>query len=278
MLGRARPRRVARGVAVATRAGAPTVQLLLFGARERARSLLVRAWPRGRVRVTVARDTDMLLEVLASTVPDAIVVDIAVGAAAALGWRAVELAVGADAGAVVPILPARLLDASLLIRARRARAAEVLIDGVDDGLVRTRLHPLLFSTRFAETVDGLLTPHELGPLTEAVWRTAVSHAGRLANVAALAGQIGVSREHLARRLAAAGSPGPKALLGLVRLLAAHSQVTAGVPASAIAPRLGYATPSHLSRSARELTGVTPRQWLRLSPPELLAAGLATAKA
>jgi AraC-like DNA-binding protein len=208
---------------------------------------------------------------------DAIIVDLLPGAAAASGWRAIDRATRFAPIPAVGLIAPRALDPAVLARLHGAGVGTVLIDGVDDALMRVLLQPVLLTTRFTARADVLLAAHRVGPLAEAVWRTGVSHVGRLTSVESVAKQLGLSREHLARSLKAAGSPGPKQLLDLVRLLVVQTQLAAGVPVALAAARLGYSSVSHLARAARAATGITPRRWGSLSAEALIEAAVANAR-
>jgi AraC-like DNA-binding protein len=259
-------------------ASAPNTVLLVCSSRERPRHLLARAFPRGRTQIHVVRDADGIDAALQTMLVDAIIVDLLPGTAATVGWRAVEHATRHAPIPAIGLVALRALDAALLARLHLAGASTILIDGVDDAMIRVLLQPVLLTTRFTVRADVLLTSHHVGPLAEAVWRTGVSHAGRLTSVATVAKQLGMSREHLARSLRSAGSPGAKQLLELVRLLVVQTQLAAGVPVAIAAARLGYSSVSHLARAARSATGVTPRGWGGLSAEALIAAALANARA
>ncbi len=208
---------------------------------------------------------------------DAIIVDLQPGTAATVGWRAVQHATRHAPIPAVGLIAPRALDPSLLARLHTAGVSTILVDGVDDAMLRVLLQPVLLTTRFTIRADVLLTSHAVGPLAEAVWRTGVSHAGRLTSVAAVAKQLGLSREHVARTLRAAGAPGPKQLLELVRLLMVQTQLAVGVPVATAAVRLGYSSVSHLARAARAATGITPRGWGSLSAEALIAAAVQRAR-
>lgn len=252
---------------------APATVLLICSTRDRPRQLLSRAFPRGRTQIHVVRDADGIDATLGTMLVDAIVVDLLPGAAATVGWRAVERATAHAPVPAIGLIAPRALDPALLARLHLAGVAGVLLDGVDDAMLRVLLQPLLLSTRFTQRADVLLSAHGVGPLAEAVWRTGVSHCGRLTSVAAVARQLGVSREHLARQLRAASAPSPRQLLELVRLLVVQSQLAAGVSVTTAAAQVGFSSVSHLARSARSVTGVTPRHWGTLRPEELIAAAL-----
>jgi len=204
---------------------------------------------------------------------DAIVVDLLPGAAARMGWRAIEHATRHPPIPTVALVAPRTLDSALLTRLHSSGVATVLLDGVDDAMLRHLLQPVLLTTRFVLRADVLLDAFGVGELAGAVWRTGVSHAGRLTSVTTVAKQLGMSREHLSRSLKAAGAPGAKQLLELVRLLMVHTQLAAGVSVSLAASRLGYSSASHLARAARDATGATPGQWGAMRGEELIAAAL-----
>lgn len=256
---------------------APATVLLVCTTRDRPRLLLTRAFPRGRAQLHLVRDADGMDAVLRTTLVDAIIVDLVPGTSASGGWRAVEHATRYAPIPAVGLIPHRALDAALLARLHTVGVSTILVDGVDDAMIRVLLQPILLSSRFAVRADVLLAAHAVGATAEAVWRTGVSHVGRLISVAAVARQLGLSREHLARSLQKSGAPGPKQLLELVRLLVVQTQLAAGVPVALAAARLRYSSVSHLARAARAATGVTPRGWGGLTPEALIAAALDRAR-
>jgi len=255
-------------------ASAPSTVLLVCSTRERPRLLLTRAFPRGRVQIVMVRDADAIAAALATTLVDAIIVDLLPGTASAVGWRAVEHATKHAPIPAVALVAARALEPALLARLHEQGVSTILIDGVDDAMLRVLLQPVLLTTRFTQRADVLLGAHQVGPLAESVWHIGVSHSGRLTSVLAVAKQLGMSREHLARSLRAAGAPGPKQLLELVRLLVVHTQISAGVPVALAAARLRYSSVSHLARAARSATGGTPRAWGTVTPEGLITAAIA----
>lgn len=252
---------------------APATVLLVCSTRERPRHLLTRAFPRSRAQVHVVRDADGIEAALQTMLVDAILVDLVPGAAATVAWRAVEHATRHAPMPAVGMLAARALDPALLQRLHGAGVGTIVIDGVDDAMLRVLLTPVLLTTRFTLRADVLLDAHHVGPMAESVWRTGVSHVGRLTSVATVARQLGLSREHLARTLRDAGAPSPKQLLELVRLLVIQTQLAAGVPVALAASRLGYSSVSHLARSARTLVGTTPSRWGGLTAEALIAAAV-----
>lgn len=214
---------------------------------------------------------------LASSLVDAIIVDLLPGSAAALGWRAIEHATSHAPIPAVGFVASRSLEPALLERLHAHGVSTILVDGVDDAMLRVLLQPVLLSTQFTQRADVLLAAHHCGATAEAVWAIGVSHVGRLTSVSAVARQLGMSREHLARSLHASGAPGPKQLLELVRLLVVHSQLSEGVSVARAAARLGYSSVSHLARSAKAATGVTPRSWGGLTPEALISLAVSRAR-
>ena len=257
---------------------APATIFLVCTTRDRPRQLLTRAFPRGRTQLHVVRDADALDDALQTMLVDAIIVDLLPGAASRVGWRALDHATRHAPMPTVGLVAPRALDVTLLTRLHASGVASVLVDGVDDAILRTLLHPVLLTTRFTLRADMLLDSHEVGELAQAVWRTAVSHAGRLTSVATVAKYLGMSREHLSRSLKAAGSPGLKQLLELVRLLMVQMLLSAGIPVALAASRLGYSSASHLARAARAATGSTPRQWNELQGDDLITAAVSRGRA
>lgn len=235
--------------------------------------------PRGRTSITVVRDADAIDRHLQHALVDVIVVDLLPATpVSSVSWRAIEYALRHPPIPVAALVAPRALDAPLVARLHDAGVSTVLLDGIDDAILRVLLQPLLLTSRFVSRADVLLDAHRVGPLAEAVWRTGVSHMGKLSSVETLARLLGMSREHLTRTLRAGGAPGPKQLLDLVRLLVVQTQLTAGVPVALAAARLGFSSVSHLARSARAAVGVTPRHWPGLTPEALIAAGLRRAAA
>jgi AraC-like DNA-binding protein len=258
-----------RGPAVAARGATPAVELVVATTRERVRRLVARSWPRGRATVRTVRDPGGLAATLGAALPDLVIVDTGDRAST---W-ALPAALAQRLAPVAAIVP-RSASPDALVALGAAGVVELVLDGVDDPVLRSLLAPHLGTARFTARCDALLDPYGLGETAGALWRTAVSHRGRLVRVATAARLLGVSREHLARTLVAAGAPGPKTLLELVRLLAVQGALARGATVAAAARALGYATPSHLARAARRVVGATPRGWAGLTGAALVAAALA----
>ena len=99
------------------------------------------------------------------------------------------------------------------------------------------------------------------------WRQLALSGGRV-RVAALAGEIGWSRKHLAQRFAIEVGAGPKTAGRILRFARARRTIDAGARAhgpvdwAGLAAELGYADQAHLIREFRAMAGVTPADYLR----------------
>jgi AraC-like DNA-binding protein len=95
--------------------------------------------------------------------------------------------------------------------------------------------------------------------TEVAWayRTVIASGGRV-RIAALAGELGWSRKHLAAKFSDAIGVGPKTLSRVVRFNRALSlSRRQGGDWAGIAADCGYADQAHLVREFRQFAGETP---------------------
>jgi AraC-like DNA-binding protein len=98
------------------------------------------------------------------------------------------------------------------------------------------------------------------------WRQLASSGGRV-RVAALAGEIGWSRKHLAQRFAIEVGAGPKTVGRILRFAGARRAIDAGIAAgptawAGLAVDWGYADQAHLIREFRAMAGATPADYAR----------------
>ena len=121
-----------------------------------------------------------------------------------------------------------------------------------------------WDSRF-DMVERFLLAH-LGaarePGREVAWALdRIAASGGRARVAAIAGRLGWSRKHLARRFAEEVGLGPKCVSRIVRLRSAMAAARAdGGGWADVAASCGYADQAHLVRDFRELAGETPVAW------------------
>lgn len=92
------------------------------------------------------------------------------------------------------------------------------------------------------------------------------HGGAQVQDAVLAS--GLSHRHLIARFREATGLAPKQHARVLRLkLALAGLATPGLQAACIAADAGFADQAHLTREFRDLTGVTPTDWLRAAPAQ-----------
>ncbi|HVE77324.1 MAG TPA: helix-turn-helix domain-containing protein [Gemmatimonadaceae bacterium] len=249
--------------------GAVSPSVLLYAPRERARGAGRAAFPRRRARLVVVRAADEFAAGFRAALVDAALVDVA--APTEDTWRAAALARDFPSIPFFALAPGRPTDGPALARCAALDFVDVVVDGVDDGVMRELVGPHLFSRRFA---DALRDPPPALDLTSPTqvhtWRCVVAHAGRLVRTSALAAALGVTREHLSRTFAAGGAPNLKRVIDLVRLLAAAELAkNPGYDIRDVARVLGFASSSHLSSTAQRVVGTRPASLARLRTVDLV---------
>ena len=208
-------------------------------------------------------------ETLRTTLTDAVIIDL--GSSGDETERASALAREFPSLPFVGIAPLRGADGPALATAAGYDFADVLAEGVDDGVLRMLLAPMMFSTRFACALWN--PPPSLGldaPLQQSAWRTVIARGGRPVRTGELAATLGVTREHLSRSFASAGAPNLKRVIDLVRLLAAAElSKNPGYDVRDVARVLGFASASHLSSTAQRIVGTKPASLARLRAVDLV---------
>ena len=237
--------------------------------RERARAAVRAAFPRRRARLLIAHSGDELAETIRTTLADAVIIDI--GTAGDETDRALGLAREFPSLPFIGFASLRGADGPALAAAATSDFADVLTEGVDDGIIRALVAPMMFSTRFAAALWN--PPPSLGldaPLQQAAWRNVVARGGRPVRTSELAAALGVTREHLSRSFAVAGAPNLKRVIDLVRLLAAAElSKNPGYDVRDVARVLGFASASHLSSTAQRIVGTKPASLARLRAVDLV---------
>lgn len=128
-----------------------------------------------------------------------------------------------------------------------------------------------WDARFAACDDVLtrrLHDHLAAPELHHAWDLIVTSGGTLP-VADVAGTVGWSRQHLARRFHDELGVGPKLAARIVRFERARRMLQATPPfvtVAEVAASCGYYDQAHLDRDFAELAGCSPRQWLRDEVP------------
>jgi AraC-like DNA-binding protein len=243
--------------------------VLALCGRERARALLKRAFPRRRTRLVLTRTQAEFRQVFGRELVDAAIVD--------LGAPNDDTAAAIDAARDYPSAPffgltaLRSADASIVARCVTHEFADLLVESVDDAVLRDLVVPQSFTRRFA---DALAEPpealHLSSDLQRRVWTAVVAHGGRPLHSDDLAKALAVTREHLSRAFAARSAPNLKRVIDLVRLLAAAELAkNPGFDVGDVAAVLRFASSSHLSTTARRVVGTRPTSLTRLRTVDLV---------
>ncbi len=248
----------------------PPPSIAAFTARERAREVLKRGFPRRRGRLGLVRSRTELLAALRSDLVDAVVVDLAQPSEE--HWEVAALARDFPSIPFFALAPLRPAEVPHAARAcTEFEFADVLAEGVDDAMQRDLVLPHTFTVRFAATLqdaDEALGLRE--DLQRQVWRLIVAHGGRTVRTETLAAAAGLTREHLSRRFSANGAPNLKRVIDLARLLAASDLAkNPGFDLPDIARVLGFASATHLSGSCQRVIGVRSTSLARLRPGDLI---------
>lgn len=250
-------------------AAGATVTIAVCAARDRARALARAAFPRRRCRVILGRTAEDLTAAFHDTLVDAVVVD--VHAPSDDTWRAVSLAREFPSAPFFALTPLRPADAAVAARCAAADVADLVTEGVDDGVLRELVMPRTFTARFAAALHDPPPPLGLaGTLHLDTWRFLVAHGGRPVRTDAVAAALGVTREHLSRVFSAGGAANLKRIIDLVRLLAAAElSKNPGYDVADVARVLAYASSSHLSTTSQRIAGTRPASLARLRAVDLV---------
>jgi AraC-like DNA-binding protein len=240
-----------------------------LAARERARDLLKRAFPRRRARLVLARTLSEFTAAFRRGVVDAVIIDLA--QATDEGWRAAGLARDFPSVPFFALAPMRVADTGTVAKCVELDFADVIAEGMDDAALADLVLPQAFTHRFCAALDGA---HEVlglvAPVQERAWRAIVSHGGRLLRTEAIAAELQLTREHLSRSFAAAGKPNLKRIIDLVRLIAAAELAkNPGYDVSDVAYILQFASPSHLTSTSRRVVGTGSASLARLRTADLI---------
>ena len=243
--------------------------VLALATRERARDLLKRAFPRRRGRLLLARTVTEFSGVFKRALVDAVIVDVAHPTEET--WRAAALARDYPSVPFFALSPMRVADTAALARCVDGDFADMLAEGMDDEAVRDLVTPQSFTARFGAALhDAHLALGLDTRLQERAWRSIVAQGGRTVRTEMIAAQLHVTREHLSRSFAAAGSPNLKRIIDLVRLIAAAELAkNPGYDVSEVARVLKFASPSHLTSTAQRIVGTRSASLARLRTGDLI---------
>jgi len=252
-----------------SRGNAPPPAVVLYSSRERARAVARAAFPRRRARLLLAKTPDELEQTFRSSLVDATIIDLA--GSGEETWRAARLAREFPSVPFFGLTTLRASESPALAQCAALDFADVLVESVDDTVLRHLVLRQAFSTRFA---IALYDPPEAlalsTPLQQQAWRAIVGWAGRPVRTQLLADALKVTREHLSRTFAAEGAPNLKRVIDLVRLIAAAELAkNPGYDVRDIAEVLDFASSSHLSSTAQRIVGTKPTSLARLRAVDLV---------
>lgn len=255
------------GAAVAVGAGSPAI--VVYATRERARAFVKAAFPRRKNRLITTKTLADFDAAFKENLVDAAIVDVA--AAGEDTWRVASRAREYPTVPFFGLAALRAAEGPSLAQCASFEFADVLVDGVDDGVARDLVGRLSYTSRFARALDAPPPSLEMAtPLQRAAWRFIVSYAGRPLRTSVLAGTLQVTREHLSRSFAAGGAPNLKRIIDLVRIVsAAELSKNPGYDARDVAAVLGFASSSHLSSTSMRVVGTKPASLTRLRAVDLI---------
>jgi AraC-like DNA-binding protein len=246
----------------------PAVAALLPGAE--ASQTLRRTLPQGGPWSLVScRTPDALRETLRDRLVDAVVFTPASTALDSLA------PVRADFPNIpwIAFAPFKPDDGRLLVDCHGAKVALVLVDGVDNAVagelvVRAsaaahRRHALADAFRMLRLAD---------PLQRNVWHDLLDRVDQPVRTAEIARRHDCSREHLSRQFGAGGAPNLKRVIDLTRVACAAALLAnPGYETRLVSRILRFATPSHLSATARRIAGVSASGLAELGARGVLTA-------
>ncbi len=174
---------------------------------------------------------------------------------------------------VVAWAPFRPEDADTLDACRAAGTALILVEGVDDPVAGDLLGRVtLGALRRVALADGPRALRLSEPLQRKVWEVVVREVEKPLRTSDIARRLRVSREHLSRQFGAGGAPNLKRVIDLARVACAAQLLTSpSLTPPVVAGMLSFATPSHLSLTARRIANVPSSALAALGPSGVLAA-------
>jgi len=241
----------------------------VYAPRDRVRALARAAFPRRQARLIMCRTAADFATAFRTQLIDAALVDLGPGTEDA--WTAAACAREFPSIPFFGVSPLRSADGPALARAVSLDLADVIVEGVDDAVVRAMVFPMMFRARFAAALRD--PPPALALSTELqrkTWACVVSHAGLPVRTDTVARVVGVTREHLSRAFVSARAPNLKRVIDLVRLVAAAELAkNPGYDLRDVSGVLGFASPSHLSSTTQRILGLRPPSLARLRAVDLI---------
>lgn len=243
--------------------------IVAYAPRERVRGLVRHAFPARRARLRVCRSALELKRVFARTLVDVVIVD--VGNPSDDTWAAAGCAREFPCTPFFGLGPFRMADAPTIARCAALEFADVLAEGIDDGVLREMVVPTAFTTRFAAALDPARDALGLTSASQQrAWRRIIDQGGRPVRTDRLAEALGITREHLSRSFASAGAPNLKRIIDLVRVIAAAElSKSPGYDVTDVSRVLQFASASHLASTAERVCGTRAASLARLRTGDII---------
>jgi AraC-like DNA-binding protein len=246
----------------------PAVAALLSGA-EASQTLRRTLPPGGPWTLVPCRNADALRQALHSRLVDAVVF---APASTPLDSLA-ALRSGFPSIPWIVFAPFRPDDGRLLIDCHGARVSLVLVEGVDNAVAGELVVRASAAAERRRALADAYRMLRLGDeLQRQVWHDLLDRVDQPVRTSEIASRQHCSREHLSRQFGAGGAPNLKRVIDLTRIACAAAMLAnPGYETRTVSRILRFATPSHLSATARRIAGV-PASGLA----ELGARGVLTA--
>lgn len=227
--------------------------VVAYTPRERTRTWVKRHVGKRPGRLALTRTVAEFADTFRRDLVDAAVVDIG---APGGSENAAALALEYPSVAFVGVSSFRPSDAPAVARCAELDFADVLVEGVDEGVARGVLASCGYTRRFASALEVPPPPLRLtSSMHLTTWRSILARGGRPIRTSVLACALGVTREHLSRSFGRGGAPTLKRLIDLVRLLSATELAkNPGYDVPDVARVLGFSSSAHLSLTAERLIG------------------------
>jgi AraC-like DNA-binding protein len=173
---------------------------------------------------------------------------------------------------VIAYAPFRPDDGDLLLACREAVSA-IAVEGVDDPIIGDLVwRASITAERRRALADAPRMLRLTEPLQRTAWNVLLGEVERPVRTTALAKRLRISREHLSRQFGAGGAPNLKRVIDLTRVACAAQLLgNPGVSVPTVVRVLHFASPTHLSNTARRIANVSTSGLGDLGPRGVLGA-------
>lgn len=246
----------------------PAVAALLSGA-EASQTLRRSLPPGGHWSLVPCRTPQTLSETLRSRLVDAVVFTPATTPLDSLAGLRTDF----PSIPWIAFAPFKPDDGRLLMDCHGARVSLVLVDGVDNAVAGELVVRASAAAQRRHALSDAFRMLRLGDqLQRNVWNDLLDRVDQPVRTSDIAKRHHCSREHLSRQFAAGGAPNLKRVIDLTRVACAAAMLAnPGYETRMVSRILRFATPSHLSATARRIAGVAAGGLSGLGPRGVLQA-------